>query len=181
LLAALEFGFYGSDVWHYIILTYGEFGWLAQTDPDELIATLRVLERRAQLLLPPIDAGPILESLERVRDGCLSDKSAKADWDPVEDQAKRISTRIQKASSLLPMAENVLELGLQLGRIYHHTDDLPAAKVRADLEKKIRSSLPPSSAAAIDSRFASANKLEDGYRWALRIYSLLEQEIRFGV
>jgi len=47
-LAAFELGYYGADPWADISLIYGEFGWLAQSDPDELIATLRILERRAQ-------------------------------------------------------------------------------------------------------------------------------------
>jgi hypothetical protein len=58
LIAALELGFYGADLWAYVILVYGEFGWLAQTDPDELIANLRILERHTQQLLAPDDAAP---------------------------------------------------------------------------------------------------------------------------
>jgi hypothetical protein len=180
LIAALELGYYGADLWTYIVLVYGESGWMAQTDPDELIANLRILESRAQQLLPPDDAVPIIEALAEVRGGCLSQKKTKSGWKLVEVHAKRVSTRLQKASSLLPLAEsNVLDLGLQLGRIYHHTDDLPVVAVRTSIETKMRSVLPADSAALIKSRFASAKKLTDGYRWAMQIYSLLDHEIRF--
>jgi len=182
LLAALELGYYGADLWGYVTLIYGEFGWLAQADPDELIATLSILERRVQLLLPPNDAGPITESLAKLREGCLKEKSVKSDWDPAEAYAKRASMRIQKASSLLPLAEsNMLELGVQLGRIYLHTDDLPSTKVRSSVEMNVRSALPASSEAAITAKIKSAAELDDGYRWALRIYGLLEREIRFSL
>jgi hypothetical protein len=180
LLAALEFGYYGADLWAYIRLIYGEFGWMAQADPDELISNLRILECRAQQLLAPDDAAPILDALAQVRSGCLSPKKDTSDWHPVELHAKRVSSRIQKASSLLSMLEsNVLDLALQLGRIYHHTDNLPSAQVRESVETKARSVLPAASAPAIKSKFASARKLTAGYWWAMRIYSLVDHELRF--
>lgn len=182
LIAALELGYYGADLWAYIVLVYGEFGWMAQADPDELMANLRILERRAQQLLSPDDAAPVLVCLSEVREGFLRPKNSKSEWDPIEVHAKRVSSRLKAALSLLPLGEsNMLELGLQLGRIYHHTDDRPAAKVRAAVEAKVRNLLPVASDAAIKSKFASASKLADGYRWAMRIYTLVEQEIRFRV
>jgi hypothetical protein len=182
LLAALEAGYYGADLGAYLILTYGEFGFLAQTDPDEFMATLRVLERRVQLLLPAEDASPILEALISLKAECLKPKSAKSDWNAAEMYAKRASMRIGKASSLLALVEsNILDLGLQLGRIYHHTDDLPALPLRSSVEENVRSALPASSDAAITAKFTSAAELTDGYRWALRIYGLLEREIRLSI
>lgn len=180
LIGALELGYRSGDLWAYIVLIYGEFGWMAQTDPDELIANLHIMERRTQQLLPPDDAAPILASLAEVRDGCLSPKNAKADWHPVEDHAKRVASRVQAAASLLPLGEsNMLDLALQLGRIYHHTDGLPSAKVRNDVEQKVRSVLPAASDAAIKAKFAAAKKLTSGYRWAIRIYDLVDHEVRF--
>ena len=93
LIAALEIGFYGADLWAYIVLVYGEFGSMAQTDPDELIANLRTLKRRAQQLLPPADAAPVLASLSEVREGCLGTKNAKSEWDPVEVHDKQVVHR----------------------------------------------------------------------------------------
>jgi hypothetical protein len=180
LLAALEFGYYGADLWAYIILIYGEFGWMAQADPDQLIANLRILECRAQLLLSPCDAAPILDRLAQVRTGCLSEKVAKSDWAPIEVQAKQVSQRLQAALSLLPMAEsNVLDLALQLGRIFHHADDLPTTDIRADVEAKVRGILPDASGPAIEAKFRSANLLTSGYQWAMQIYSLVNHELRF--
>jgi hypothetical protein len=182
LLAALEAGYYGADLWGYVTLTYGEFGWLAQTDPDELMATLRVVERRVQLLLPPEDASPIVEALVSLKGECLKPKSAKSDWDAAEMYAKRATMRINRASSFLTLLESsMLDLGLQLGRIYHHTDDLPTPEIRSSIEANVRSALPASSDGAITAKFASAAKLGDGYRWALRIYGLLEREIRLSL
>lgn len=180
MIAALELGYYGANLWAYIVLVYGEFGWMAQSDPDALLANLRILERRVQQLLSPDDASPILKSLIKVRIGCSKRKSAKSDWDPVELYAKRVSSRLQKASSLLPLAEsNVLDLSLQLGRIYHHADNLPATEIRSDVEAKVRAVLPPTSDSAIRANFASAKKLTDGYRWAMRVYTLLDRELRY--
>lgn len=182
MIAAAELGYRGADLWASVLLVHGETGWMAQADPDELIAILRILERRAQQLLPPDDASPILDALAQVESGCLAKKKSESDWDSVKVQANRVSSRLQKASSLLPMTEsNALELGLQLGRIYHHVDDLPDASVRADVRTKVRAVLPEASDARIKAKFASARKLTSGYRWAMRIYALVDHELRFGL
>ena len=181
LIAALELGYYGANLWEYIILTYGEYGWMAQADPDELIATLRLLEQRTSQLLAPEDATPILESLSAIREGCATPKTKKSDWDPVEVHAKRIATRLGRATSLLPLAEsNMLEAALHLGRLYHSLDDPPKAALRDSIESKVRALLPPSSDAAIRKKFAEAKKLGDGYRWVSRIYTLLDHELRWS-
>lgn len=180
LIAALELGYYGADLWNYIILTYGEYGWMAQADPDELIATLRLLEQRASQLLAPEDAGPILQSLSAIRQGCGTPKTKKSEWDPIEDHAKRVATRLARATSLLPLAEsNMLDAALHLGRLYHSLDDLPKAALRDRIESKVRALLPPSSDGAIRKKFAEAKKLRDGYRWVSRIYTLLDHELRW--
>ena len=130
--------------------------------------------------MPPDDVAPILASLAEVRDGCLSPKNAEADWHPVEDHAKRVASRVQAAASLLPLGEsNMLDLALQLGCIYHHTDDLPSATVQNDVEQKVRSVLPAASGDAVKAKFAAAKKLTSGYQWAMRIHGLLDHEIRF--
>lgn len=53
-MQALQGGFDTED-------RHGEFGQLAQEDPDKFIALLRVIERRVQQLLPPADATPIVD------------------------------------------------------------------------------------------------------------------------
>jgi hypothetical protein len=180
-IAALELGYYGADLWAYITLVYGEFGWMAQVDPDEVIATLRLLEQRASQLLAPDDAAPILESLAAVYQGCKAPKKDASDWNPVEDHAKRISTRLGRASSLLPLSEsNMLELALQLGRLYHSLEEPPKAALRASIEDKVRTFLPPSSDSRIRKKFAAARKLDDGYKWVMRIYNLLDHELRWA-
>ena len=144
-LAALELGYYGAERWNDVTLIYGEFGWMAQADPDELIATLRSMERRVSQLLAPADAGPLLQSLAEVSKGCLAEKTAKSDWDRVEVHAKRVQARLRAATSLLPASEaRMLELASQLGRIYHHTDDLPPKETRTQIKVKVKSVLPGS-------------------------------------
>lgn len=64
LIAALELSYYGADLWSSITLIFGDFGIMAQADPDELIATFRILERRTEQLLPPGDAAPIHQALQ---------------------------------------------------------------------------------------------------------------------
>lgn len=182
LIGALELGYRGADLWAYILLTYGEFGEMAQTDPDELLANLRTMERRTQQLLPPDDAAPILASLINVRLLCEGAKTSKADWQMIKLEAKRVTLRLRAASSLLTLAEsNMLELALQLGRIYHHSDDVPTLQIQKAVLTKVRSVLPAASFSATNKAFAAARKVTIGYRWAMHIHSLLDREIRYGL
>ncbi|MGC2777677.1 MAG: hypothetical protein WA418_18780, partial [Bradyrhizobium sp.] len=182
LLAALELGYKGADLWAYIRLIYGEYGWMAQSDSDELLSNLQILKTKTRALIPYEHASPIVEEIENTIDGCRRPKTAQSDLDPIKIQAKRVSGRLARCASLLPIAEaNMLRLGLQLGRIYHHVDDLPEEAARADVEMKVRNVLPPASGPAIESRFLEASSLDDGYRWAMKIYSFVEREISFAI
>lgn len=121
VLAALDLGFYGADLWQYVVLIRGEIGQMTQEDPDQIDAIVRVLQAQARILLKPQDADYIDVSLQAVLAGCKKSKPKDSDWDEVEFHAKRVSQRIQTASSLLSIPEsNVLNLCLQLGAIYHH-------------------------------------------------------------
>ncbi len=180
MIAALEVGYRGSDLWESVMLIHGEFGWMANQDPDELTTIIRTLERRTQQLFSPEDSDLILESLAQVREGCLSAKSKKSDWDPVEFHAKRASNRFNKAGSLLPNEEaRMLDIGLRLGRIYHEAQDLPSPEIRSRIRSQIKIALGPESAPAIDEVFTAAEAVSEGYRWATRIYTLVSGEIRY--
>ena len=184
LLAALELGYYGADLWAYITLLFGEFGIMAQAAPDEFFAILRILERRAQQLLAPEDAGPILSSLEKTHAGCLRHQKRQFRWDEEECEAKRASSRIQNAASLISMPESsILDIALRLGRIYHHAQEMPGITAHRRMEQDVLSVLPQQSAASIKRQFASVRKepFMSGYKWAQRIYQLLDHELRFGL
>lgn len=185
LLAALELGYYGADIWAYITLLFGEIGFMAQADPDEFFAILRILERRAQQLLAPEDAAPILSSLEKIHAGCLRHQKRQSRWGKEEFEAKRASSRIQNAVSLLSMPESsILDIALRLGRIYHHAEEIPGITAHRQMERDVRSILPKQSNASITRQFALARKQKPymfGYKWAQRIYQLLDNELRFGL
>lgn len=182
VISAFDLGYYESELWELIVLILGEFGQMAQEDPDQVRAILRVIEHQSQQLLPPEDASVILEALGVVRQELTTPKKSDSDWDPVEDYSKRISSRVRLASSLLPLAEsNALELGVQLARIYHHCEDLPAASVRKDIEVKIRSLIKtPTTGSSIKRRLNAAAKATSAYRWTNGVYGLINHELRFG-
>ena len=111
----------------------------------------------------------------------MAKKNGKSDWDPVEVHAKRVQTRLNKASSFLPTTDaKMLELALQLGRIYHNVDDLPSKQVRAQIETKVRSLLPASSSKAVRKKLSAANKVKSGFAWAMCVYNLLDHELRWA-
>lgn len=180
ILAALDLGFYGADLWQYVVLIRGEIGLLSQEDPDQINAILRVLEVQSRILLPPQDADHLNESLQVVLAGCTKAKPKETDWNDVEFHAKRVSQWIRTANSLLSVQEsNVLNLGLQLGVIYHHADHVPEETVRAKVEKKVRAILPNVLDSEIAEAFEAAKDAWGGYSWANRVCSFVEHQLRF--
>nr|WP_278376827.1 hypothetical protein [Brucella anthropi] len=182
LIAALELGYYGVDLWASIELILGEFGWIAQVDPDSILATIRILERRTAQLLPPTDADQIATMLAEVHDGCALAKEKTPDWRAMEVKAKRFSSRIQAATSLLPLAEsNLLELSLMLGRINQCCDDVPSPETIQTVRDKVSGVLPAESADAIKKGFSNAEKASSGSKWSQKVFSLLNHELRYRI
>jgi hypothetical protein len=181
LLAALEFGYYAPFLWQYVLLTFGEFGQMANTELDTVKVIARMIEQRAQQLFAPKEAQAITECIIAIVDGCYKKKWSQRSWEHVEDCAKRIATHANTLSSLLPISEgNVLETGITLGRIYHHVDDLPSKAARDDVRRRLQGILPTGCLKEIDRRFRAAASVSSGYTWATRIYTCLDREIRWA-
>lgn len=181
LLAALELGFYGPYLWQYVLLTFGEIGEMAHTEPDTVEVVLRIVEERANQLLAPIDAQPILDSVREIRRGTYEGSRDAAAWGQVEAHAKRVANRIFNASSLLPISEGgMLDVGVGLGRIEHEVDGVPPKTYVTNLKQTLRAILPASSAAALDPKFRAAAKKRWGYEWANVIRSWIDRELRYG-
>jgi hypothetical protein len=181
LLAALEFGYYAPYLWKYVHLTFGEFGQMANTEPDTVKVIARMVEQRAQQLFAPKEAKAITKCVKAIVDGCYNKRWSQESWAHVEDCAKRVATHAGTLSSLLPISEgNVLETGITLGRIYQNVDDLPSKTVRDDMRRRLQGILPPGSQKEVDRRFRAAASVSSGYTWATRIYTCLDREIRWA-
>jgi hypothetical protein len=155
---------------------------MTQEDPDQIDAILRVLQVQSRILLAPQDADYVDVSLQAVLAGCKKSKPQKSDWDEVEFHAKRVSQRIQTASSLLSIPEsNVLNLCLQLGAMYHHADEAPGRSTQTRVKQKVRAILPNIPDAEIAAVFEDAKDLWGGHTWANRICSFVEHELRFAL
>ena len=181
LLAALELGYYGADFWVYIDLVFGEYGEMAQEDPDQIATAISVMEIGAKQLFSPDMSGPILASLTAIKQIFSPTKVEGFSWMNIKVKAKRLSRRIVKSGSGLSLIEsNVLDISVRLGLIYHHADDLPTQAVRDQLKQAVSTVLPASSAARVSETFEAASNLKSGDEFARKIYGLMEQEIRYG-
>ena len=151
LLAALELGYYGPYLWEYVVLTLGEFGQMANADPEEIRVIIRIIEQRSQQLLPPADAYAILSSLTQIR-GAIGDplKHSKEGWAAVETWCKRIATWLKGLAAIPVWESNVLEAGRRLGAIYHHVDDAVPAEIGEEIGRRLRAILPAESHAIVD-------------------------------
>lgn len=181
LLAALELGFYGPYLWEYVILTFGEIGEMAQTEPEALEAVLRIVEERAAQLLSPTDASTVRDSVSEIRRLSYATKGTKEDWNAAEAHSRRIATRLNNAASLLPLSEGgMLNTGITLGRIEHVCDDGPSKGVADALKQALGGLLPTASGSTLRTKFRAAGRTRWGYQWANVIRSAVEREIRYG-
>ncbi|WP_025857571.1 restriction endonuclease [Pseudomonas sp. CHM02] len=176
LIGALELGYYGGSLKYDVKLIFGEFGWMAQEDPDQLFVAIRILERRASQLLAPDDAQGIIHSLRTLTEHL---ESSEPDWDDALFIASRATNRIKHASSLLQSAEsNFLELGLALKRISNQHKNLNKT-TKLIIKKRIRYLLSGRKK-AINEAFKAAADNKLGYIWAVKIYNFVDSELRFN-
>lgn len=180
LSAALELGYFGANISEFLDLIYGEYGFLAQADPDQFVAKMQVVSLHCERLLAPDDARPIVKCIVEMLESLPGDDGGDVDWDRASQLAKRASNRIANGTSLLAGLESkCLDLGLQLGQIYHNADALPPPNVSESVELKLHAILGDASAAAIADGLKGASTLDSGYLWAMRIYSIARREIRY--
>ncbi|WP_181454335.1 MULTISPECIES: restriction endonuclease [Stenotrophomonas] len=181
LLAALELGYFGAHAYDYMNLIYGEYGWLAQEDPDNFVAKMQVVSRHCEFLLSPNDAGPIVECIGDMLTALpADDRRQDTDWNLAAHCARRAATRIANVKSLLIGAEaKCLDVGMELGRVYHHIDDFPSQHIAARIDMKLRSVIGGAAKSTLDDEFANALTLRTGYQWAQRIYVVAQREIRY--
>jgi hypothetical protein len=176
LVASLELGYYGAEIWKYISLIHGEAGWLAQEDPDQLLSTMDIIQRRARQLFAPEDVKDFLVCTDQLRQKLMR----KCDWDGIEILAKRASARIQTCSSLLPFAEsNVLDTGVILGRLVHCSGEVPL-KMKESLKKQVLGMLSQhnSGGESVEQALKAMDRLDD-YRWPIGVFNLIDRAIRY--
>jgi hypothetical protein len=183
LLAALELGYYGPYVWEYIELTLGEFGSMANADPENVPVIIRLIEQRSQQLLPQADADAISSGLNQILEIVVEpSKHTEDGWTAVKTLCARVATRL-KTLAVMPISEsNVLEIGRRLGAIYHRVDDAVPTDFGEEIKRQLHAVLPAESHANVDARIASATAAQYpyGYYWAPSIYTCVEREIRYA-
>jgi len=181
LLASLELGYYGCYVWEYVWLILGEIGQMVGEDPDTVTVVLRIIEQRSSQLLSRPDAEAILKSTARIQAVCRSASPTREDWAMAQMHAKRIGARVRASGSLLRVQEgSALQSGILLGRIYHHCDDRPTKKVQDEVSRHLRGVLPKSSWPAVDAALRQAARVTSGLKWATRLVTCLDREIRWA-
>ena len=106
LLCLLDIAYYGTRVKHFIHLIFGEIGmFMAQEDPIQIRAILRIVDATASLLLSEAEAGNLQSRIQSLSEQCLSrSQTSEDDWRPALGLANEIEQEI-----------NAIEYGL-IGR-----------------------------------------------------------------
>ncbi|GHD21331.1 hypothetical protein ACFOEZ_19955 [Tianweitania populi] len=183
LLAALNLGYFGSHLWDYAELIHGEFGWMANTDPDEFQIVLSIVRQCSHSFLPASERDAVVASLDEIVAIMNTEEVLnRGDWEKIQTLSKRVSKRLVSLSSVPILESNTLEVGRRLGAINHVQDDEVGAAQSAELKRQVDAILPYECAKRTAKKFAEADKMEYsyGYRWAPKVFAYVEQEIRFA-
>ena len=183
LLAALNLGYFGCYLWDYAELIHGEFGWIANADPDEFQIVLGIVRQCSHSFLPASEIDAIVGSLDKIA-AIMRTKEAlnHCDWEKIQTLSTRVSKRLESLSSVPISETNTLEVGRRLGAIYHRVDGAVGAAISNDTKKLVDAILPFDCVERTAGKFAEADTMEYpyGYRWAPKIFAFIEQEIRFA-
>lgn len=180
LLAALDLGYYGNYLWERIELTFSEFGWLSNSDPESVHVIIQLVEQRSKQLLLPADAEAIrlnLAEVVRLVDDSLKD--SEENWALVKTLCERVATQLNASTSISIEESSMLNIGRRLGAIGECLDSEVPTNTSEEIRRQLCAMLPAESHAVIDARIERANASPSryGFEWAPKIYNFLKQEI----
>lgn len=115
--SGLYLGYYGRYLWLYIELMFGEFGWLANQDPEEMRTILRLIRKNA--IMCSIDIREEIQAWTNdIESLIFSDSTAKI-GSRVKALAKRVEERVKNLPSLhcSLIEADFIKLGIAIGAI----------------------------------------------------------------
>lgn len=178
MLSSLQYGYYGSGIEEYIELIYGEFGWMAQEDPDQIAVALDLIERGALVVLPEEDASQIRRLVDEIRRSLFPLPEEEIDLRAALKYAKRIVQRVVLKSHMDSEAESkIINFSINLSTIFHSDDDIKKSD-KSKIRKQCEEILSDGSKKAIKKLFTKLDKTKSGYLIAPKVYTLVESELR---
>jgi len=179
-LAALVLGYYGGFFWHFIELLFGEAGWMAQEDPEQLRTMVRMLKVNSRVLSDD-DSADIrnwCETVEKLIFDSPASLKGKYGWRQIKEVANAVEQRAKCLSSLVEDLDVAafIELGLAIGRVYHSEGDFTRKKA-SNMHRMIAALLPNAEGALVD----LLTRLDDKptYRAGPALYTFVDRELRF--
>jgi hypothetical protein len=176
-IAALVVGYYGSSLWKYLELIFGEFGWLAQEDPTQGKSLLMMVRRNLDAL-QLADMHEMVDWLTSIEDEIFVEDTESVNWDRVTPLAKSFANRVRYLPDILighPEAE-FIAFGITLGRYYHAEGKF--AEDDADIVRRRVARLLPQSTPKLNELFETILGKECS-RAATTLHSFVDNEIRW--
>jgi hypothetical protein len=176
-LASVVVGYYGTFLWSFIELVFGEFGWMAQEDPNQ-VQTMLIMIRRNLEALPLADMEEVFGRLSEIDKEIFESRTTAVNWDKVKYIAQSVENRVRYLPDLLvgkPEARFV-ELGIQLGRVYH-ADGKFDARMAERIYKRIVALVPEAMPRLVELLERLNGK--ECYNAGSALYSLVDGELRW--
>lgn len=179
-LAGLVLGYYGGFFLRYIDLLFGEAGWMAQEDPEQLRILVRLLKVNSRVLSDE-DAADIqkwCDTVEKYIFGPPASVNEQEKWRNVKEVANAIEQRTEYLPSLVEDTDVAafIKLGLAIGGVYHSESESIGKKVN-NVHRMITALLPNAEGALVE----LLTRLDDKptYRAGPALYTFVDRELRF--
>lgn len=183
-IAAFELGFYGGNIAKFIDLILGEFGWMAQEDPDKVNVVLEIIEDHCQLLLPPQKLSLVKKHSRKLVDYLFSRSNRKIEAHNVKLLAERVTARIENCDSLLTnKQQQAFFIGKQLGFAYYDcSPGPPSDEFYNELASKINTLLENEGKKDLN-KIIKKLKKEKGseYSWENELRSFILHKLRWKI
>lgn len=140
---ALSLGYYGRFLWHYIDLAFGEFGWMANQDPEEVRTIIRLVRAGAEFLGPEVKTELVAWTQEIEQKIFPATDKDKIDWEEIKLIAQRVEERVKYLPFMhANKAEaRFIDFGLSLGYINWHEGDFTTSQADK-ITSKFRQLIP---------------------------------------
>lgn len=181
-ITAFQLGFYGCNIKEFIHLVFGEMGYIAQTDPDEMEVFLETLEGLSFRLLSQEEHQKIKALIQELYILIFSNTESP-NWANIEVIHERITRRVALTGNFLSSKESqAFMLGKQLGYAYFTNENLPSPESLDILNFKLSVLLNNNSKNKIDSLISNLKESGDTISnpWDNQIYQLIMNELRWN-
>lgn len=179
-LAAFNLGWYGYGFGESVNLILGEYGQMANEDPDQVVSQISIITHAVRLLFSEKISQDIVDAIQNVDHRLFKSQEDTIDGHALDIETKRVSRRVMNAmSTLKPKLARFGDVGASLAHIYHNVNNDISDIKKEELIDRVRKLELNIDQKKVRNAVNEELKYPSGYRRSLRLYGVVVDAIKW--